>query len=115
MVLYSPGKDTVVAVELLNRIPSASWIHFGDIDPTGFQIAQQIANVTNRKLQFYIPSFAQDYLPGENLKGRWGDFEGHEHPIVSELMKSNRRLFQEVFMLDSRLSRDLEIFSKSLL
>lgn len=113
LVVYSPGKDTVAVIELLRKLPDTRWIHFGDLDPAGLMIARTIADAAFRDMKIYIPSFASDYLPGASLKEGWGDFKGLEHPVITELMKTNRRIFQEVFMLDPRLSSDLETYLRS--
>jgi len=108
MAVYSPGKDTTAVIELLRKLPDVGWVHFGDLDPEGFRIARTIADAIGREARFYIPSFAADYLPGRSFKGNWNDYSGPEHPVVVELIRTRRRIFQEVFMLDPRLAGDLE-------
>jgi len=63
-----------------------------------------------------VPSFAGDYLPGNALgvnKG-WPENERFKESVVEELRKTNKRIFQEVFMLDKRLTNDLEIYCHDL-
>lgn len=114
MVIYAPGKDTTGASKLLRSLPDVPWFHFGDIDPAGIEIAQQIAKETNREFKFYIPTFAEDYLPGASFKRGWEDKVPLNHSIFTELKRSGHRIFQEVFMLDKRLSDDLDFFCQNI-
>jgi len=60
MVLYSQGTAYKAAIELLNAIPNAQWMHFGDLDPAGVTIAKRMARLTHRPLRIYVPSFAME-------------------------------------------------------
>lgn len=104
MIIYSPGADIEPATKLLSMLPEVLWVHFGDIDPEGIEIAENIARETGRDLNVYIPSFASEYLPGRPVKTPWSS--SPENPIFAELRKEKKRLFQEVFMLDDRLLQD---------
>ncbi len=110
MVIYSPGRDIVSAMELLKQFSDVVWFHFGDIDPYGVDIARSIATGIQREVSFYIPTFAKEYLPGSALgkDQSWKEISGFSESVMAELQKTNSRIFQEVFMLDQRLSNDLE-------
>lgn len=104
MIVYSPGADIEPTTNLINMLPDALWIHFGDIDPDGIAIATNISSATGRDLKFFIPSFVSDYLPGRPVETPWDSIP--ENPIFATLKKKKRRIFQEVFMLDDRLHQD---------
>lgn len=105
MAIYSPGADVEAAVALLNALPAARWIHFGDIDPDGLEIADTLGRETGRAVQFYVPSFAEEYLPGRPTETPWKEVPDRQ--IFHELKRTQKRIFHEVFMLDSRLPNDL--------
>lgn len=109
MAIYAPGADIEAAAEVIKALPSARWAHFGDIDPDGLEIATNLAKETGRQLNFYIPSFAEEYLPGRPTATPWRDIP--EQRIFKELKRTQKRMFQETFMLDDRLSGDLKQFS----
>lgn len=111
LVIYSPGADIGTAVELLKQFPLAKWIHFGDIDPDGLLIAENLAREVNRRLHFYVPSFAEEYLPGRAVKTPWAEVP--DIKVFQELKRSRSRLFQEVFILDDRLGSEISTFLKS--
>lgn len=105
MAIYSPGADIEAAVALLKHLPDAQWLHFGDIDPDGLEIAESLARETGRELNLYIPSFAEEYLPGRPMETPW--HKTPDSPLFRELRKTQKRIFQEVFMLDHRLGDEL--------
>ncbi|MDZ4201925.1 MAG: DUF2220 family protein [Gallionella sp.] len=106
MAIYSPGADIDAAAALIKRLPEVQWIHFGDIDPDGLEIGESLAKEIGRKLNLYIPSFAEEYLPGRPVKRPW-----HKSPdssLFKELRRTQKRIFQEVFMLDPRLGQEID-------
>lgn len=107
LVIYSPGADTEAVAALLRKVPTAPWLHFGDIDPEGIEIGKRLAAETGRPLSFLIPSFAEEYLEdaARPVKTPWSI--PSDLPIVAKLQDRNRRIFQEVFMLDDRLATDI--------
>lgn len=105
MAIYSPGADIEAAAALLKRLPNTRWIHFGDIDPDGLAIAENLSRETGRELHLYIPSFAEDYLPGRPVETPW--HKAPDSPLFTELRRTQKRIFQEVFMLDHRLGLEL--------
>lgn len=109
MAIYSPGADIEAAAALVNALPAARWIHFGDIDPDGLEIAEILGRKTGRAVQFYVPSFAEEYLPGRPTKTPWKGIP--DRPIFHQLKRTQKRIFHEVFMLDSRLPGDLTRFA----
>lgn len=113
LVAYAPGADTEAAAALLRKIPSAPWIHFGDLDPQGVTIAKRLAAETQRELRIYIPSFAAEYLEdaAKPVEAAWDD--ALDMPLLTELRSRHRRIFQEVFMLDRRLAADVAAIIQS--
>jgi len=113
LVVYAPGADTEAAAALLRKIPSAPWVHFGDLDPQGVEIAKRLAAEMQRELRIYIPSFAAEYLEdaAKPVKAAWDDALGI--PLLSELRSRRHRIFQEVFMLDRRLAADVAAIIQS--
>ncbi len=105
MVIYSPGADIEAAVALLRHLPDVRWIHFGDIDPDGLEIAESVARATGREPSLYIPSFAEEYLPGRPVETPWQKIP--DSALFGELKRTQKRIFQEVFMLDHRLGGEL--------
>lgn len=111
MAVFSPGADIEAAAALLNALPDSKWIHFGDIDPDGLDIAENLGRETGRAVQFYVPSFAEEYLPGRPTETPWKGIP--DRPIFHELKRTQKRIFHEVFMLDGRLSADLLAMTNS--
>lgn len=108
LVIYSPGADTEAAVALLKMFPSAMWMHFGDLDPEGIDIAKRIAGEIERDIKLLIPFFAEDYLDAAKpVETAWSDVP--DIPLLVALKEKERRIFQEVFMLDERLVEAMEI------
>lgn len=108
LVIYSPGADTEAAVALLKMFPAAMWMHFGDLDPEGIDIAKRIAGEAGRDMNLLIPFFATDYLDAAKpVETAWGEIPGI--PLLEALKENKKRIFQEVFMLDRRLLEALEI------
>jgi hypothetical protein len=106
-IVYSPGKDIRSTVKLLNSLPTSGWLHFGDIDPEGVNIALQIAKKTSRSFSFFIPSFIEDYFDlGYRVKDSWKGTLINE-PVLKELHKRGSGIFQERFVLDERLYKEL--------
>ena len=109
LVVYMPGDDIEPACNLVSKL-DAPWIHFGDLDPRGIDIAHRVANVLSRPMRTFVPSFTDEYLEvAKEFKGKvkWGDSSSLPAP-VQELCRMNRRIFQEIFMLDDRLPSEVE-------
>lgn len=107
LVIYSPGADTEAAVAILKMFPAAMWMHFGDLDPEGIDIAKRIAGESERDMKLLIPFFAEDYLDAAKpVETAWNEVP--DIPLLLELKKMKKRIFQEVFMLDVRLLEALD-------
>lgn len=108
MVVYSPGADIESAASLVRWIPyHVRWVHFGDIDPDGIEIGERLARAIGRKLDMYIPSFAEEYLPGQPAETSWKSVPDSSLSLFAELKRTQKRIFQESFMLDPRLAEEI--------
>jgi len=110
LILFAPGNNIDPAVTLLKTLPlNVMWIHFGDLDPEGIEIAKKIAFESGRAERTYIPSFALEYV--ERAQKKDVEWKATEHPVLDALARHRVGIFQEVFMLDSRLKEDISAFS----
>lgn len=108
LVIYSPGADIEAAVSLLKMFPAVRWMHFGDLDPEGVDIAKRIAGHLKKEMKLVIPFFAEDYLDAAKPhETTWNDVP--DIPLLLALKAKKKRIFQEVFMLDERLLDALKI------
>lgn len=108
LVIFSPGADTEAAVALLKMLPTAIWMHFGDLDPEGIDIAKRISGELKRDMNLLIPFFAEDYLDAAKpVETAWSEIP--DIPLLVVLKEKKKRVFQEVFMLDGRLLEALKI------
>jgi hypothetical protein len=109
--VYSPGQNTQTSVVLLKALPEVPWMHFGDMDPKGVEIATRIADESGRPLRLFIPSFAEEYLDvAKPVKTSWGGIP--DNPTLISLKKMNKGIFQEVLMLDKRLFEEIQHIHK---
>jgi hypothetical protein len=108
MALFAPGCDWRAAKTVLDLLPQSQWVHFGDLDPEGIEIARYLAKRTGRTSQFLVPSFAlQRYADMAQRHGvEWRDVP--DQPMLKMLAQSKRGLYQEVFMLDADLPGELK-------
>lgn len=108
LCVFSPGKHTEIAIELLAKLPTSRWVHYGDLDPEGLEIAEQIANAAGRTMDLFIPSFASEYVESgmAQKKGVIWKIEPR-HLVLKALAARSEGLYQEVFMLDSRLEKEI--------
>ena len=105
LLVYSPWANSGAAVALMSLLLAVSWIHFGDLDPEGIGIAHQIGRKLNREPRLLISSFAEDYIDAAKpTLIPWAD--DYRHSVLKELKERQKRLFQEVFVLDERLRTD---------
>lgn len=111
MIIYSPGADIEPAAALIKQLPDVAWVHFGDIDPDGLEIAENLARAAGRPLNQYIPSFAEEYLPGRPVETGWKATP--DMPLFHKLKKTRKRIFQEVFLLDPRLGEEIAAMVRS--
>jgi len=111
-IIYSPGNDFAPAVEFLKMLPlSVPWVHFGDLDPRGIEIASLIAQASLRPHRVYIPSFIQEYWDlAHKVRSKWGDIPCNGNPILNKLKANGRGMHQERVLLDARIGGDIADF-----
>ena len=62
LLLYVPGRNTVLAKQVLPLLPAAiSWAHFGDLDQRGLDIAAGLAAAVERPLALWLPENLIEY------------------------------------------------------
>lgn len=109
MVLFCQGAAVEGAAQLLRALPSAAWMHFGDLDAAGIQIALRLAQLTGRPPSLYVPTFAEDYLSRKlRAKEAW-NCAPFDAPILKTLSSKRFWMEQEIFILDERLPGDLAL------
>lgn len=107
MVLFCQGAAVEGAVQLLRALPDSMWMHFGDLDAAGVQIAVRIAKRIGRSPSLYVPTFADDYLKYKlRAKNAWIS-SPFETPVLKVLSSTGFWLEQEIFILDGRLLKDI--------
>lgn len=64
LLIHAPGRNTVLATRFIDRLPAdIPWVHFGDLDPVGLEIAQSIhGQERGRKAIPWIPRVASELL-----------------------------------------------------
>lgn len=107
MVLFCQGAAVEGAVQLLRALPGAAWMHFGDLDETGVQIAARIAHLTDRPPCVYVPTFAGDYFERKLRSKRAWNCSPFDSVSLKTLSAGSAWLEQEIFILDERLLEDI--------
>jgi hypothetical protein len=82
MVIYSPGFDLRAAEQIVRKLPSVAWVHFGDLDPEGLQIWAALKRAAERDCQLFVPVFAGEYLDlAQKPDVPWGAIPEHGRDI----------------------------------
>lgn len=62
LLLYVPGRNTVLAKQVIPLLPAAiAWAHFGDLDQRGVEIASGLAVAMERPLALWLPEDLMEY------------------------------------------------------
>ena len=117
VVIHVQGNNQKLFRQLVTYFPDASWSHFGNLDPYGIQLAQNMALGIHRKLTLFIPNWWYEYikyyqvpLSDENRKKQWAFLPillSREYPILNRLKTEQTWLEQNAIMLDHRLENTL--------
>lgn len=63
LLLFAPGRNTTLAKQLIPLLPAGvQWVHFGDLDQRGIDIAIELARELNRPAMLWLPCELQPYL-----------------------------------------------------
>ena len=112
LVIHQPGWNCSLSLRFMESFPSDTPIyHFGDLDPEGFEIYRYLRRVSGREIQFFVPACWRGYLKSHAraLKNPWALKQDGcpVHPLLDELMASQRWLEQEVVLADPELRGEL--------
>jgi len=123
LIVFSPGKDTVLALRFLALLPSDFvYFHFGDLDPDGLRIAKYLQDNSGRNLRLLVPEFWEEFLEvafAVQKKGRdetgWEGVEKiseDEPEILGVLRQKGEWLEQEAIVVDARFARAISVLGK---
>ncbi|EKP0302677.1 hypothetical protein JGX26_000589 [Aeromonas veronii] len=123
LLLFAPGRNTTLAKQLIPLLPAGvQWVHFGDLDQRGIDIAIELARELNRPAMLWLPCELQPYLDHyarpvrtfatDSGKVPWrvtkqaDQVDGHDTlagvPWLDELVTKGAWLEQEVLILAAR-------------
>jgi hypothetical protein len=116
MAVLVEGWNTPMAARFLRLVPAAvPFIHFGDLDPTGFRIYAHLLELTGKPLHWFVPSIATDYIESHSMpltteEAGWGTTGAarHGHESIRILQEKGHWLEQEAVTLDPRLRFEIE-------
>jgi hypothetical protein len=111
MVVFVPGNDQALAVQLLSLLPSEiPHYHFGDLDPKGIEIYSGIDKKVPQTSKLFVPKIWTDYYEVSLANKKcWPVIDGDiaKIPLISTLMADDTWLEQECILLDPRLVVDI--------
>lgn len=113
IAVHVPGNNQRLFRQLMDCLPETRWSHFGDLDPNGIQIAQNLAHGLNQRVNIFIPKWWYEYIENYQLsvtdsknKKAWAFLPmllSREYSILNRLKGDQIWLEQEAIMLDYRL------------
>ena len=109
MVVHVPGWNTSTAKQVLDQLGNVPLLHFGDLDPSGYEIVGHLRKEYPR-LRWVVPSFWKERVPEQAQRRPWPDDldVSDAPPFVGELKEAGLWLEQETVTLDRRLRGALE-------
>ena len=116
MLIWAPLHYPHLAIQLLKMIPQyVPHIHFGDLDSSGFALAEHIAAEAGRPVRRFLPEFWPEYIneyaqPCADKAGKKGAVLQQaisSNPLMRKLMLRKEWLPQSVILLDPRLKNEL--------
>jgi hypothetical protein len=109
LLVHVAGWDTATTARLLECLVGIPAVHFGDLDPNGVRIVQHLRAI-RQDLQWFVPSFWEEFVDAKGLSGRWPDDLdiGAAPELVRRLAARAIWLEQEPIVLDSRTPIALE-------
>ncbi len=111
LVVFVPGNDQALAVQLLSLLPSdIPHYHFGDLDPKGVEIYYGIAKKVPQASKLFVPkSWSDHYDVSLANKKCWPVIDGDiaKISLIRTLMADGTWLEQESILLDPRVAADI--------
>lgn len=109
LLVHVPGWATQGARKLLSEFPDTPALHFGDLDPEGFEIYCHLREV-RPGLIWVVPDWLTDYVPTHCLSTKWPlvPVLDTAPPLIQKLAQDRMWLEQEALVLDERLRPWLE-------
>lgn len=119
MLIWTPLHYPDLAIHLLKLIPHyVPHIHFGDLEPSSFALAELLAEETGRPLRRFMPEFWAEYMDwygrdcdelSENHKGCHWYQPISSNEMIRNLMMRKIWLPQTAILLDARLRQELQM------
>jgi len=109
LLAHVPGWDTTTAIRLIERMPGAAVVHFGDLDPNGVRIYLHLKE-RRPDLRWFLPAFWFYDIETYGLRARWpAELDlGFAPPQVRDLAARGLWLEQERIVVDARIAGALE-------
>lgn len=116
LLVHAPGRNTALATRFIARVPAdIPWAHFGDLDPTGLDIALSIrSHGHGRPAVPWIPKAASELLESHSLPldSPWPERAWpsalQENPVLRWLSERQRWLEHEAVVLLPGIAEELE-------
>ena len=114
--LHTPGSNLELSIQVLSRMKPIHWLHFGDFDQKGRNIAESLAKALHRRLNYWEPALGQEYIPLFALnvgpdKEPWKPIDTKDSEFIRSLKRKKLWLEQEPMVTDRRLAKEIESFS----
>jgi hypothetical protein len=109
MLVWVPGWNTRLALEVLDQVRARRWLHFGDLDPNGVRIFRHLSEQLPR-LEHFIPDWWADRVAeAPQLGAAWnaGVVSHDDHPLLRQLEAAGQASEQEIVVLDPRMAGSL--------
>lgn len=108
--VHVPGWNTRMVEHARDAWPEAPAAIFGDLDPNGVAIARNLRALWPG-LEWFIPSFAMDYLD-RGRAAAWPGLDADVPAVIHAIANRGAWLEQEVFLLDPRLVSELTAWER---
>lgn len=115
MLIWAPLDYPDLAIHIIKMMPQyVPHIHFGDLDASGFALAEHIASETGRPVRRFLPEFWQEYINeyaqpcmDHVVKGPTWRQAISSNELIRKLMLRKEWLPQSAVLLDPRLKQEL--------
>lgn len=122
LLLHAPGRNTYLAAKFMDRVPAqVPWVHFGDVDPAGLNIALSLRSpILSRQPVPWIPHVATALVETHSLPlpAPWPErplpSDLQRHPVLQWLRLRQRWLEHETIVLLPELQGEIIELEKRL-